>query len=102
MFCFAWFEFVDGENGLVLSPFLGKFTSVRMVSKKGSVISFIEYKLLEKATDNFHESNILGEGGFGRVYKAQLDGNLLVAVKKLDCATQDATREFEVGIYNFH
>ncbi|KAH9760481.1 protein kinase domain-containing protein [Citrus sinensis] len=82
-------------NGVVLSSFLGKFTSVRMVSKKGSAISFIEYKLLEKATDSFHESNILGEGGFGCVYKAKLDDNLHVAVKKLDCATQDAGREFE-------
>ncbi|GAY45921.1 protein kinase domain-containing protein [Citrus sinensis] len=85
----------DSENGVVLSSFLGKFTSVRMVSKKGSAISFIEYKLLEKATDSFHESNILGEGGFGCVYKAKLDDNLHVAVKKLDCATQDAGREFE-------
>lgn len=87
---------VDSENGVVLSSFLGKFTSVRMVSKKGSAISFIEYKLLEKATDSFHESNILGEGGFGCVYKAKLDDNLHVAVKKLDCGTQDAGREFEV------
>ncbi|XP_044463796.1 probable receptor-like protein kinase At1g80640 [Mangifera indica] len=85
----------DAENGVVLSPFLGKFNSVRMVNKKGAVISFIDFKLIEKATNNFHESNILGEGGFGCVYKARLDDNLIVAVKKLDCATQDAGKEFE-------
>ncbi|XP_031279602.1 probable receptor-like protein kinase At1g80640 [Pistacia vera] len=89
----------DAENGLGLSPFLGKFNSVRMVNKKGAVISFIDYKLIEKATDNFHESNILGEGGFGCVYKASLDDNLIVAVKKLDCATQDAGKEFENEVH---
>lgn len=65
-----------------------------MVSKKGS--ASVDYKTLEKATNNFGDDNILGEGGFGCVYKARLDDNLIVAVKKLDCASQDAVREFEV------
>ncbi|KAF3447061.1 hypothetical protein FNV43_RR12241 [Rhamnella rubrinervis] len=84
----------DAEKGLALAPFLGKFNSIRMVGKKGSA-SLVDYKTLEKATNNFMDDNILGEGGFGCVYKARLDDNLLVAVKKLDCASQDAVREFE-------
>ena len=66
-----------------------------MVGKKGSV-PLIEYKLLEKATDNFRDSNVLGEGGFGCVYKARLDDNFYAAVKKLNCENHDAEREFEV------
>ncbi|KAJ7966237.1 Kinase family protein [Quillaja saponaria] len=84
----------DAEKGLALAPFLGKFSSIKMVGKKGSV-SLVDYKQIEKATNNFRESNILGEGGFGYVYKARLDDNLLVAVKKLHCESQDAEREFE-------
>ncbi|KAG2700262.1 hypothetical protein I3843_07G222400 [Carya illinoinensis] len=84
----------DAEKGLALPPFLTKFSSVTIVGKKGSV-PLIDYKLLEKATDNFQDSNILGEGGFGCVYKAQLDDTLNVAVKKLNCESQDAEREFE-------
>lgn len=85
----------DAEKGLTLGPFLGRFNSIKMFGKKGSV-SLVDYKILEKATNNFLESNILGEGGFGCVYKARMEDNLLVAVKKLDCGSQDAVREFEV------
>ena len=66
-----------------------------MVGKKGCV-PIIDYKQIEKTTNNFQESNILGEGGFGCVYKARLDDNLVVAVKKLHCESQNAEREFEV------
>ncbi|KAJ1407767.1 Serine-threonine/tyrosine-protein kinase, catalytic domain [Sesbania bispinosa] len=84
----------DAEKGLALAPFLSKFSSVKMVGKKGCV-PIIDYKQLEKATGNFKESNILGEGGFGCVYKARLDDNLDVAVKKLHCESHHAEREFE-------
>lgn len=66
-----------------------------MVAKRDSV-SVMDYKLLEKATNNFRKSNILGAGGFGCVYKARLDDNYLAAVKKLDCGNQDAERAFQV------
>ncbi|KAF8407206.1 hypothetical protein HHK36_006333 [Tetracentron sinense] len=75
-------------------PILGKFNSLRMIGKKGSV-SGIEYHLIEAATNNFRESNILGEGGFGCVYKARFDDNFIAAVKRLDNGGQDVEREFE-------
>ncbi|KAK7311897.1 hypothetical protein RJT34_10355 [Clitoria ternatea] len=84
----------DAEKGLTLVPFLSKFSSIKIVDMKGSV-PIVDYKQIEKTTNNFHESNILGEGGFGCVYKAHLDHNLDVAVKKLQCETQNAQREFE-------
>ncbi|XP_057737631.1 probable receptor-like protein kinase At1g80640 isoform X1 [Arachis stenosperma] len=67
---------------------------MKTIGMKGCA-PIIDYKQIEKSTNNFDESNILGEGGFGCVYKARLDDNLVVAVKKLHCQTQNAEREFE-------
>ncbi|GMP94373.1 hypothetical protein CsSME_00043847 [Camellia sinensis var. sinensis] len=72
-----------------------KYNSSRMRSNKRAV-SLMDYKSLETATENFQESNILGEGGFGCVYKARLDDNVDVAVKRLDGGSQDSIKEFEV------
>jgi somatic embryogenesis receptor kinase 1 len=38
---------------------------------------------LQVATDNFNNRNILGRGGFGKVYKGRLADGSLVAVKRL-------------------
>jgi hypothetical protein len=38
---------------------------------------------LQSATDNFNSKNILGQGGFGIVYKGCLRNGTLVAVKRL-------------------
>lgn len=49
---------------------------------------------IEKATDNFSETRILGEGGFGRVYSGVLEDGTTVAVKILKRADQQGSREF--------
>ncbi|KAD7478576.1 hypothetical protein E3N88_01712 [Mikania micrantha] len=55
------------------------------------------YEELQLATNNFSEENILGKGGFGQVFKAILQDNNIVAVKKIivDYARAKAKEEFE-------
>ena len=66
-----------------------------MAGKKGSVAA-MEYQLLQAATNNFREDNVLGEGGHGCVYKARFSEKFLAAVKRFEGEAQDIAREFEV------
>ncbi|KAF8107482.1 hypothetical protein N665_0120s0007 [Sinapis alba] len=47
-----------------------------------------------KATNNFEESRVLGEGGFGKVYEGHFDDGTKVAVKVLKRDDQQGGREF--------
>ncbi|XP_061980664.1 probable receptor-like protein kinase At1g80640 isoform X4 [Populus nigra] len=75
-------------------PIVDKLNSLRMAEKKGSV-AVIEYHLLQAATNNFQEVNVLGEGGRGCLYKACFSEKLLAAVRRFEGEEQDIEREFE-------
>ncbi|CAM6108373.1 unnamed protein product [Calypogeia fissa] len=54
----------------------------------------LAYMDLMVATNNFHDSNIIGSGGFGVVYKAKLSDGSVVAIKKLIQDGAQGEREF--------
>jgi serine/threonine protein kinase len=83
----------------MLVPILSKFSSFK-TSRKG-LVAMIEYPVLEAATGKFSESNVLGVGGFGCVYKAVFDGGVTAAVKRLEGGGPECEKEFEVSIL-FH
>ncbi|XP_019165603.1 PREDICTED: PTI1-like tyrosine-protein kinase 2 [Ipomoea nil] len=62
------------------------------VEKAIPVIEVPVYSLekLKEKTDNFGSKVLIGEGSYGRVYRASLDDGKAVAVKKLDMSSEPA------------
>ncbi|CAL9106034.1 unnamed protein product [Musa acuminata var. zebrina] len=56
------------------------------------------FRELAAATKNFRQDCLLGEGGFGRVYRGRLENGQVVAVKQLDRNGLQGNREFLVEV----
>ncbi|XP_024360261.1 leucine-rich repeat receptor protein kinase EMS1 isoform X2 [Physcomitrium patens] len=57
-----------------------------------------KYKELEDATGGFNKENLIGVGGFAKVYKATLPDSRVVAVKKLFGRGKQSDRELRAEI----
>ncbi|KAH6791872.1 Protein kinase superfamily protein [Perilla frutescens var. hirtella] len=64
----------------------------------GSSRSWFTYQELSEATNGFLENNVLGEGGFGCVYKGTLVDGREVAVKQLKVGGGQGEREFRAEV----
>ncbi|MED6185294.1 Proline-rich receptor-like protein kinase perk8 [Stylosanthes scabra] len=60
--------------------------------------SWFTYEELIQATDGFSPKNLLGEGGFGAVYKGILFDGRVVAVKQLKIGGGQGEREFRAEV----
>lgn len=56
-------------------------SDIQMVEAGNMVISI---QVLKNVTNNFSEDNILGQGGFGTVYKGELHDGTKIAVKRME------------------
>ncbi|CAD5316000.1 unnamed protein product [Arabidopsis thaliana] len=59
-----------------------------------SGLKFFEMNTIQTATDNFSLSNKLGQGGFGSVYKGNLQDGKEIAVKRLSSSSGQGKEEF--------
>ncbi|XP_043723311.1 proline-rich receptor-like protein kinase PERK12 isoform X2 [Telopea speciosissima] len=60
--------------------------------------SSFSYEELMEITNGFSRKNILGEGGFGCVYKGWLPDGRVVAVKQLKAGSGQGEREFQAEV----
>lgn len=60
--------------------------------------STFSYEELAAATNNFAQSNMLGQGGFGYVHKGVLPSGKEVAVKSLKVGSGQGEREFQAEV----
>ncbi|KAI3976263.1 hypothetical protein MKX01_021805 [Papaver californicum] len=64
----------------------------------GGAQSSFTYDELMGITEGFSRQNIIGEGGFGAVYKGQLPDGRIVAVKQLKAGSGQGEREFRAEV----
>ncbi|KAF3662855.1 Serine/threonine-protein kinase CDL1 [Capsicum annuum] len=83
---------MKGKNQLGSKEFVKDGESGQIAAK---IFTFRE---LAAATRNFRGDCLLGEGGFGRVYKGRIDSNQIVAIKQLDRNGLQGNREFLVEV----
>ncbi|XP_048133261.1 receptor-like serine/threonine-protein kinase ALE2 isoform X2 [Rhodamnia argentea] len=88
------------KSPVTAGPILGSGPSSASLSFGSSIPTYagsartLSVSDIERATDHFNESRILGEGGFGRVYSGILEDGTKVAVKVLKREDQQGGREF--------
>uniref|UniRef100_A0A0E0P6Y0 non-specific serine/threonine protein kinase n=1 Tax=Oryza rufipogon TaxID=4529 RepID=A0A0E0P6Y0_ORYRU len=93
-----------GAIVLVLAALFGVFTLLKkrraLAYQKEELYYLVgqpdvfNYAELKLATDNFSSQNILGEGGFGPVYKGKLHDKRVIAVKQLSQSSHQGASEF--------
>ncbi|KAK6164259.1 hypothetical protein DH2020_001123 [Rehmannia glutinosa] len=77
----------------------GKATTEATNNKAVIAAQTFTFRELATATKNFRQEYLLGEGGFGRVYKGRLENpDQMVAVKQLDRNGLQGNREFLVEV----
>ncbi|KAJ0521966.1 putative protein kinase RLK-Pelle-DLSV family [Helianthus annuus] len=63
--------------------------------REGLDVQHFELESIVAATNDFSEENLLGQGGFGPVYKGKLPGGQEIAVKRLSSLSRQGLQEFK-------
>ena len=81
-------KFFQQNGGILLQQKLSNY--------QGSVETAKIYSAeeLEKATNNYNESRVLGQGGYGTVYRGILPDNKEIAIKKSKIGSQRQVEQF--------
>jgi len=74
----------------------GSILEQKLLQRKDSsqIAHIFKENELRKATNNFDESLIIGKGGFGTVFKGELNDNRIVAIKKSKTIDESQIEQF--------
>ncbi|EEC78089.1 hypothetical protein OsI_17568 [Oryza sativa Indica Group] len=93
-------RYVDQGQGLFLR--LAESELEGIPHNPATTVPSVDLQKVKAATGNFSQGHVIGQGGFGIVYKGQLPDGRMIAVKRLHQSTltkkgkKDFTREVEV------
>lgn len=82
------------KKGIQKKVMLGYLSTSNRLGDKNDEFPFVSFNDIVAATDNFSDCNMLGRGGFGKVYKGILEDGKEVAVKRLSQGSGQGIDEF--------
>ncbi|XP_068637887.1 probable serine/threonine-protein kinase PBL7 [Aristolochia californica] len=92
-------QIAAASEKLKVSPSLDSKKDISKNESEHIAAQTFTFRELAAATRNFKADCLLGEGGFGRVYKGRLEStNQVVAIKQLDRNGLQGNREFLVEV----
>ncbi|KAL5223371.1 hypothetical protein ABZP36_028084 [Zizania latifolia] len=89
----------QGGNEICSELMLGDISTSCELADRKVEFPFFSFREIASATNNFSDSNILGQGGFGNVYKGTLKGNKEIAVKRLCKGSGQGVVEFKNEVF---
>ncbi|XP_037487804.1 receptor-like serine/threonine-protein kinase SD1-7 isoform X2 [Triticum dicoccoides] len=95
---FSWMYKYRGKWGKKKNQkklMLGYISTSNSLEGKNTEFPCFSYEDILSGTKSFADSNLLGRGGFGKVYKGTLEGGNEVAVKRLSKSSGQGTLEFK-------
>ncbi|KAE9619031.1 hypothetical protein Lal_00047626 [Lupinus albus] len=87
-------------SGNSKSTISGKSTvgSTNLSAMAQGLCRYFSLQEMKQATKNFDEANVIGVGGFGKVYKGVIDNGLKVAIKRSNPQSEQGVNEFQTEI----
>ncbi|WVZ87310.1 hypothetical protein U9M48_033967 [Paspalum notatum var. saurae] len=94
LFGYASFRAKRRNKDIVEKAILGSSRAPNDLGDENVDLPFVNFGDIAAATNNFSEDNMLGQGGFGKVYKGTLGQNIKVAIKRLGQGSGQGVEEF--------
>lgn len=73
-------------------------TSSQLTNLAAGLCRHFSLEEIKNGTNNFDESQVLGVGGFGKVFKGIIDGGTKVAIKRSNPSSEQGVNEFQTEI----
>ncbi|XP_052188006.1 receptor-like protein kinase ANXUR2 [Diospyros lotus] len=95
----SWLPLYSSQTSGSKSTISGKSHGGTNISSDAAAnCRYFSLQEIKKATKNFDDCNVIGVGGFGKVYKGVIDGDTKVAIKRSNPSSDQGVLEFQTEI----